>query len=500
MSSPELRWRRMPRPRSRRCAPWSLLLLLGCRPDPPPDPAARARLDAAFSVRFATGPLDLRRFEERSHRLEGYRVAPVQFQLRPDFVVAGALFEPDAPSGAGVVVAHGHFGQAKNAPETQEIAHRLAARGATVLLVDTPGMEEWSAPGHHLHFDEGAHGRAYLAAGGASALSLQVQLLQRGLDVLEGLGVSRMAATGASGGAVQSLYLLLQDPRVAGAVLASFPPMPREARAGGCPCDQLPGWPGPDDALMTLVDRPTLWLADGHDNRPGGLPRSARFVRLESPHSYDAAMQAEALDFLSELLDLRGGAVPSPPLLDLSTPGPQPGAPGQPILALPLPGADAWRPEAREGSSRLSVAVDCVGSGPTLLVAGGDAEALQATTAAGARACAVVVTPDEVGLAEGIATGAPYAGRVGLALQDAARVQRAVGIVAARAWATAAAASGLPHGVVDPIASVEAVDPERDPAWVHTPGVWWSGDPAARTTALAVGSPAEVAAALLDAR
>ena len=64
---------------------------------------------------------------------------------------------------------------------------------------------------------EGAHGRALLAAGGTSALALQVELLRRGVDLLKGLGAKRIAATGASGGAVQSFWLALSDERVAGA-------------------------------------------------------------------------------------------------------------------------------------------------------------------------------------------------------------------------------------------------------------------------------------------
>ena len=478
----------------RHLALWAALLATGCRFDAPPDPAARARLQAALAHDFAAGPLDLVRFEDRATRLPGYRVTPVQFSLRPGRPVAAALFEPDAPTDAGVLVAHGHFGQGKSAPESQAIAHRLAARGARVLVVDTPGMEEWDQPDQQLHFEGGAHARGFLAAGGTSALALQVAILRRGLDALQGTGARRIAATGASGGAVQSLYLLLADPRVQAAVLASFPPMPREARAGGCACDQVPGWPGPDPALMSLVDRPTLWLADGHDDRPPGLPRAAVFRRLEAPHSYDVAMQDAALAFLGDQLDLPAGDAPTPNL-DLATPGPGAAAAAA-LLSLPLPGAAPWVPTATVGSGRLSVELSCEGAGPTVLTAGATALDRAALGAVGLRACQVTVSHDEVGLAEGIATGEPYAGRLATALRDAAQLQGAQGIYAVRAWAVPAAGAGLPFAVRGPIDAPGDLILDQDPAWVHVPGVWWGGMDAVRAAAVGAGDAATAAEAL----
>lgn len=474
-----------------------LALATACRT--PPDPQARARVDALLAVRFAEGPLDLKRFSDRARRAGSVTVTPVRFLLRPGRPVAAALFEPANPTAAGVVVAHGHFGQGKSGPEAQEIAHQLAQRGARVLVVDTPGVEEWDTPGQHIHFDEGAHNRAYLAAGGSSALSLQVQSLQRGLDVLQGLGATRFGATGASGGAVQSAWLQLVDDRVEIAVMASFVPMPREARAGGCPCDQSPGWPGPDPALFTLFPRPNLWLADEAASTPEGEPAHGRVVQTSSPHSYDAAMQAEALAAFSRALPLRAPAAEAAPLFDLATPGPEADPHAEPLFALPLPGAPVWEPAPAEGSGRRPVELSCRGTGPTLLVAGGGAAHVQAVAQAGATACAVEVLPDEIGLAEGIATGTPYAARLGAALVDAGRMRAAVGIVAVRGWAAPAAASGLRFGVVDPLRALADVDPATDPAWVHTPGAWWGGSSRILADAEAIGSAQEVASALLRA-
>ncbi len=476
-----------------------LLLLAWVACTPAPDPATQARWAAVLSAPLAEGPLDLQRFSDRAHRLPGYTVTPVRYLLRPGFPVAAALYEPDRPTQAGVIVAQGHFGQGKSAPEAQEIAHRLAARGARVLSVDTPGVEEWEGvPGHDLHFEAGAHARAYLAAGGSSAMALQIAILRRGLDVLEGLGARRFGATGASGGAVQSAYLLISDPRLSTAVMASFPPLPREARPGGCPCDQLPGWPGPDPALLGLMTKPSLWLADGHDDRPPGLPRSARFERLESPHSYDRAMQDRALDHLDAALGLRAvQGEDRAPLLDLATPGPDGDPDAISIFDLPLQPGPGWAPAAAVGSGRLGVALTCQGAGPTWLLLGGDAAERAAVVGAGLRACDLVVTDDEVGLAEGIGTGHPYAGRLGLAVQEAARLQAAVGAVASGAWAVPAAASGLPFGVVRPLRRPGDRLPDRDPAWVHVPGIWWGGMDAVLAKArFVVADPAALALAL----
>jgi fermentation-respiration switch protein FrsA (DUF1100 family) len=220
-------------------------LLLACNPSGPPPADPQRLLDALGLEVLPRAPLDPR--ENRPHRFEGYTLRPVSLQVYSDFRVSAALWLPDGPGPhPGVLMAHGHFGQGKSSGEAQGPAHALAARGYAVLAVDTPGVEEGDQPGRRIHMARGAHGRAMLAAAGTSAMATQLHALQAGLDYLEGRGdVGEVAVTGSSGGSVQSFYLLFVDPRPAGAVLASFVPMPREARAGGCACDTVPGWPPP---------------------------------------------------------------------------------------------------------------------------------------------------------------------------------------------------------------------------------------------------------------
>jgi dienelactone hydrolase len=469
---------------------------LSCSLGPTVVPADRAALQASLAFPAAGGPLAL----ERGPAVVdgGVTVRPVSFDLRPGWSVSGALFEPVAPGPVGVVVAQGHFGQGKSAPEAQEIAWRLARRGVRVLAVDTPGMEEWDRPSRHVHFDEGAHNRGYLAAGGTSALALQVAQLRRGLDVLASLGSTRFGATGASGGAVQSFFVAVADDRVEAVVLASPPPLPKEARAGGCPCDQLPGWPGPDPAVIAALPVPSLWLADGLEGTPpAGLNRQARYRRTAGPHSYTAEMQDLALDFFADELGVPGAATgrDGGPLTELRMPDPPSSAPG--IRDLPLKPTARWSPAVGEAAHHE---LDCAGRGPVVLVAGADASRAAALQAQGLKTCLVRV-PEDVGARHAaIATqGDPVAPLAG-GLQAAAERTGAVGIYARRAWALPAAALGVPYVVEQPVPALTDLDPAQDPPWIHVPGAWWGAlDPVWKGATETGKDPALLAAALARA-
>lgn len=460
-------------------------------------PADRAELLARLEFPVAPAALlDERPGEVRS--FPGYTVYPLAFRVfdvGAGFDAASALWLPATPSGAGVLVAQGHFGQGKSAPEAQEIAHRLALRGYTVLAVDTPGIEEWDVPGRRIHFDEGGHERGYLVAGGTSALALQVAILRRGIDVLSAHGVDRVAVTGASGGAVQAFYLALADPRVRGAALASYVPIPREARASGCACDQIPGWPGPDPGVLALLDRPTLWLSDVPQPEPTGLPDSGRFEVHAGPHGYSESMQRAAVAWIDRLLDGEGGPWAAVvPLIDLAGTAPQPGYPT--IFDLPLAPTARWEPDPWP---EVPYELDCVGVGPVVVVGGGSETDRAALREAGMRACEVTIPEDEAGLFQAVATGRTYADRQAGGLAAAARRTGAVAAWGDRAWGLAAAGIGLPFVVRDPVRIPADLDPARDPPWVHVPGAWWGAVDAALAPAAATDSdPALLARALAE--
>ncbi len=129
-----------------------------------------------------------------------------------------------------------------------------------------------------------------------------------------------------------------------------------------------------------------------------------------------------------------------------------------------------------------------------MILAGAEPPDIAAVIAAGLRACPIEVEDDETGLAAAIVNRQAYADRYAGALQAAAAQHSAVGVYAVRGWGTAALAAGLPFVLRDPL-TLETVEPERDPPWVHAPGLWWTPD--VWGPALATGSdPSALAVAL----
>jgi dienelactone hydrolase len=402
--------------------------------------------------------------------MTGFTIHPVSFLLRPGFGISAALYIPDAMSGAGVLVAHGHFGEGKSSAEAQEISHRLASSGVLVLAVDTPGVEERERPGTVIHEEGGAHNRGWLTAAGSHALALQLTVLRRALDLLEAEGASRIAATGASGGAVQSFYLSLVDSRVRALALASTPRIPREARAGGCPCDQIPGHPGPDPGTLAHLSVPSLWLSEVPQARPEGLPESASFEVVPGPHGFAPQMQTMALGFLASHLDFSVAPWQSGDLdlVDLRTPGTLGNT--LDIMQLPIRPEQSWKPSPW---SSVPYELDCSGTGPAVAVAGGTETDQRALLMAGLRPCMVDLPLDELGDEEALGQGRVYADRQAGGLRAAAEKMEARAVWAVRAWALPASALNLPYVIRDPIVDLSSIQPERDPAWIHVPGAWW---------------------------
>jgi dienelactone hydrolase len=475
-----------------------IYLLIACSSlfEPPKVPAERETVRASLTGNFRNGSANLIRIGTPEVSSES-SVQRVRFDLRPGFQVSGALWTPNEPTSAGVVVAHGHYGQGKSSAEAQEIAHRLAANGAYVLAVDTPGVEEWDVPGRRIHFDEGAHNRGFLIAGGSSALALQLDVLRRGLDVLEAEGATKFGVTGASGGAVQSFYLGWLDDRIHTTVLASFPRMPREAAASGCTCDQIPGHAGPDPDLLGQLKTPSLWMSEVEQKRPAGLDANAQFKVLKGPHSYTVQMQRLALDWFSDHLGTRNDWVESVPAFDLNTGDVDTDA--MSITQLPLPQSRTWVPEPIPGEV---LRAECSGQGPTVLLLGSNTDPKPLNTA-GFRTCAVwpVMPPGELynqmAWAESIGRGRTRVDALAGGVQQVADREQAALIWAHRGWGLVAAATGIRFVVHDPISSVEQIVPSLDAPWVHVPGAWSGAAEKALNGAMKQGGdPAELVKAL----
>ena len=446
--------------------PW---FLLGCVPSAPEvAPADLVAIQAALAFPEPRVPLQVQ--AEAPERVGSVTATAVSIEVYRDFEASAVLLRPERPTHAGVLVAHGHYGEGKSSAEAREIGWRLARSGALVLLVDSPGVEEWEIPARALHLEEGAHNRAWLLAGGTHAMALQVGILEAGLDLLVAEGATHLAATGASGGGVQAFWLGMADPRVEAVILASFPPIPREPRAGGCACDQVPGFPGPDPAVLSALPIPSLWLSELQQPRPPGLGSAATMRILVGPHSYSAQMQEAAWAWLDRHLDLR-----SPTELELPTPTPRtpgPAAPGihRGIRDLALHPTTMWQPMPWEG---VPYSADCAGEGPTVVVGGAGPGDLRALRAAGLRACVVRVPADETGFVAAVGEGRVMADRQLGALATVAAREGAVGAYGVRAWGLVASGLGLPFVWRDPLTEIEDLDPSRDPEWVHVPGAWW---------------------------
>ncbi len=302
----------------------ALWLAVGCsEPEieaPPPTPPAVQGVQEARDLASALGmetlhraPLGIR--EGAVLPYSTYTVRPVSLEVFDDFWISGALWLPSTEGPhPGLLVAHGHFGEGKSSGESQAPAHAMAARGWAVLALDTPGVEESKVPRRQIHHEAGAKGRDLLLAAGTSAMAVQLHGLQAGLDFLERRpDVNRIAVTGASGGAVQSLFLLKVDPRPAAAVLASPVSMPRKKGSGGCTCDAIPGWSGPDASFLADLSRPTLWLSELDQAAPAGFPPSASWEVHAGPHGYSAPMVQRAASWLdSQFNRPNAGPVPDP--------------------------------------------------------------------------------------------------------------------------------------------------------------------------------------------
>ena len=251
---------------------------------------------------------------------DGYSARPLSLEVRPGFRVGAAWFEPDAPTDHGVVVSVGHFDQGKSGPSAQDIAHRLAARGVRVVVVDTPGVEEWAREDLALDFNRGEANRQALLDAGTSPLALQVAGSKAGVDFLVERGsADQIVATGASGGAVLSFYLALVDERVDGVVLAAAPEVPRRPDEQGCACKVLPGFWGSDPEIVAMLGVPSLWMKESDTPPLDGLPSNATWVHVPGEHAYTPDMQKQALAWMDERLGTTGDWLDEVPTWELRT-------------------------------------------------------------------------------------------------------------------------------------------------------------------------------------
>lgn len=205
-------------------------------------------------------------------KFDDYQVTGVRFESMPGFYVTGSLYEPVGKEGPfpGVLCPHGHWPDgrfyeagdvraqiesgaellieaAKNPMQARCV--QLVRMGCVVLQIDMLGYADSQQLSFELvhRFSKqrpemNSHERWGFFSPQAeshlqSVMGLQIWNCIRSLDVLESLSSvdkSRLAVTGASGGATQTMIVGAIDPRIA----AVFPAvMVSTAMQGGCTCE-----------------------------------------------------------------------------------------------------------------------------------------------------------------------------------------------------------------------------------------------------------------------
>ncbi|MFN3151156.1 acetylxylan esterase [Bremerella sp.] len=236
--------------------------------------AVRTQLKVALGL-WPMPPKTALNYEVVGRReLEDYAVSNVRFESVPGLFVTGNLYEPIGKEGPfpGVVCPHGHWAngryyvadkkavteQLEIGAETDAVAAEnpiqarsvhLARMGCVVLQIDMLGY----ADSQQLSFDlvhRFAKQRPEMNTNERwgffspqaeshlqSVMGIQIWSCIRSLDVLESLpsvDKSRLAITGASGGATQTMLVAAIDPRIT----TAFPAvMVSTAMQGGCTCE-----------------------------------------------------------------------------------------------------------------------------------------------------------------------------------------------------------------------------------------------------------------------
>lgn len=176
--------------------------------------------------------------------LDGYCIAKIYYESRPDIWVTGNLYIPEGKGPFPAVISmHGHWHQGRLAEREQLKNHLLAKNGYVCLAVDTMGSGERSR--EHGKFEyHGAMLGASLMNIGETLMGILVADNMRGVDLLCSLpyvDVNRIGATGGSGGGNQTMWLSALDERIQASVpvvsVGTF-----ESYVGGvnCICEMLP--------------------------------------------------------------------------------------------------------------------------------------------------------------------------------------------------------------------------------------------------------------------
>ena len=185
---------------------------------------------------------------------DGYAIDRVVLETRPGVFLAGNLYRPtSAPTGTRhpvVLCPHGHSLDGRLNPDVQARCVQLARFGCVVFLYDMVGYADGKPFGHAWTTDR-------LRRWGLSLAGLQTWNTLRALDYVStrpDVDAARVAITGESGGATQTLLATAIDPRIK---VAAPVVMVSDGYQGGCTCENAPGlrW-GTDNVEIAALAAP----------------------------------------------------------------------------------------------------------------------------------------------------------------------------------------------------------------------------------------------------
>lgn len=273
-------------------------------------------------------PLHPRRFGRAVHG--SYAVEKVLLETMPGYFLAGNLYYPETPAArrmAGVLVPHGHWkhGRIHNATDysVPALCANLAAQGYVAFAYDMVGYNDTIQTPH----DFGESPEKELWA--FHPLGLQLWNSMRALDFLDSLDIvdpSRIAVTGASGGATQTLLLAAVDERVAVAAPVN---MISAIFQGDDACEMAPGLRiGTNNVEIAamVAPRPMLLVSSSKDwtrytprleypairavYRLFGESARLAGVQIDAGHNYNRASRESVYRFFRRVLAPAPGPAP----------------------------------------------------------------------------------------------------------------------------------------------------------------------------------------------